>query len=542
MANKKVKDTLFIDMKYVILYQKLGYKEYKPDFFIAYYDDIKVIIESEECRFLFNDGYYPLLTYDDFVLLECLDRLLKMGYKTKDLDIINHTINIRNNEDIFLTIHMNKWEEKFPEYIDATDLTCLYSSQLSGGIVEYKYSIYKNMQNYSAEFHNKLYTISEINVKTIQHSKDFIIEQTQLIKYTGFEEEVEIPHGITYIAAGAFSGNLALKKVHLPNSVQIIGGDAFIYCENLEEINIPPSVKQIGDDPFAGCKAINIINNSPYFCIEDSVLFDKNKKTLIHYPMQSTLEEYAIPSEVEWIGKHSFYKCTKLKKVVIPENVSYIGNNPFSECKNIVLLNTSPYFHYINGVLYNKEKTNCLHYSMGSNVEHVILEPTLRKIGRNSFWNCSMIRKITIPQSVREIGYNPFAGCSNIIFDNQNSNFIVEDGILYDADCKELIACSFSGINNGTANIKTSTINIGRRAFAKCDALKFIAIPEGIEYISKSAFSSCKYLENVILPDSLKEIGDSAFSSCTKLLHIKIPKNVKIGYNVFAQSTIIEKV
>ena len=76
MANVKTKDTLFIDMKYIILYRKLGYKEVKPDFFEHNYNDTKIIIESENQRYFFKGEYYKLLNYKDFVILECIDRLL----------------------------------------------------------------------------------------------------------------------------------------------------------------------------------------------------------------------------------------------------------------------------------------------------------------------------------------------------------------------------------------------------------------------------------------------------------------------------------
>ena len=39
---EKTKDTLFIDMKYVILYRKLGYDEIAPDIFAYHYSDTKL--------------------------------------------------------------------------------------------------------------------------------------------------------------------------------------------------------------------------------------------------------------------------------------------------------------------------------------------------------------------------------------------------------------------------------------------------------------------------------------------------------------------
>jgi hypothetical protein len=49
--NKRQQDTLFIDMKYIVLYRKLGYKEIKLDVFVHEYNDTKITIESENQRF-----------------------------------------------------------------------------------------------------------------------------------------------------------------------------------------------------------------------------------------------------------------------------------------------------------------------------------------------------------------------------------------------------------------------------------------------------------------------------------------------------------
>ena len=77
---EKTKDTLFIDMKYVILYRKLGYEEIAPDIFTYDYPDTKITIFSEQQRFEYLGRSYPLFAYKDFAILECVDRLLKKGY------------------------------------------------------------------------------------------------------------------------------------------------------------------------------------------------------------------------------------------------------------------------------------------------------------------------------------------------------------------------------------------------------------------------------------------------------------------------------
>ena len=58
---------------------------------------------------------------------------------------------------------------------------------------------------------------------------------------------------------------------------------------------------------------------------------------------------------------------------------------------------------------------------------------------------------------------------------------------------------------------------IGSYAFAYCDGLKTVTLPESIETIGTNAFMSCSNLESVYLPSSVKSIQDQIFYQCTKL-------------------------
>ena len=64
---------------------------------------------------------------------------------------------------------------------------------------------------------------------------------------------------------------------------------------------------------------------------------------------------------------------------------------------------------------------------------------------------------------------------------------------------------------------------ISSSLFARCKNLKYIQIPDGIDYISAAAFSSCSSLENITIPLGIKGINHSAFGDCSSLT-IKIPQ------------------
>lgn len=98
---------------------------------------------------------------------------------------------------------------------------------------------------------------------------DFVIKNGVLTEYTGTDNRVTIPDGVTAIGNAAFLGNTSLLSVTIPASVTAIGNRAFSECENLAEINIPESVLMI--EPSAFCCCMHLAhakyNNIPFASI-----------------------------------------------------------------------------------------------------------------------------------------------------------------------------------------------------------------------------------------------------------------------------------
>jgi hypothetical protein len=545
-ADKIVRDTLFIDMKYIILYHKLGFQEISPDIFEKKYPDCIITIDSEKQIFSYADAVYPLLDHKDFVILECLDRLLRLGYSSEDVHLTEalYDIELKQNKIMRLNIICEQWgddsKEKIVSFYPRSDLPCvIYTSKLSGGLIDTISAIYYGNRTYKHGIFEEgciPFAFDESScwnpTQRREYPPEFEVKNDILLKYHGTEEHVLIPDGIVKIESGAFWNCTHISSVQIPETVISIGGDAFVYCINLREVNIPATVKEIGDDPFAGCLPLVIDNFSDAFVLEDGVLFDEKKKLLIHYSPNNTSKTYTIPDTVEWIGKHSFYNCEFLEKLVITENVNYMGNNPFSDCENLVLENYSPYFIYENSALLNREKTLLIHYSMGEEQDTYSIPDTVRTIGRNAFWNCKKLGKVIIPASVRQIGYNPFSHCSHLILENHSPLYAEKDGILYDRNYKELICCTSAAAQDGVSIPKT-VLSIGRNSFSGCDSLVQIIIPDSVRTISRGAFSDCANLTEVVLPETLESIGEWAFSYCLNLKRIEIGPATKIAINTF---------
>lgn len=115
------------------------------------------------------------------------------------------------------------------------------------------------------------------------------------------------PHSDTKIIKGD-KGAMVLK-IFIPENVSYLALKAF--------------------SSFFSLQAIEVDEANAYYCSEDGVMFTKDKKTLICYPMNKPYERYIVPESVTSIAPYAFFG-SKLKKVILPENYklnedSFIG-------------------------------------------------------------------------------------------------------------------------------------------------------------------------------------------------------------------------
>lgn len=104
-------------------------------------------------------------------------------------------------------------------------------------------------------------------------------------------------------------------------------------------------------------------------------------------------------------------------------------------------------------------------------------------IGYYSFYDCSGITSVTIPNSVTTIGYYTFSGCTGLT----------------------------------SVTIPNSVTNIGNLAFADCWGLTSLSIPNSVTTIGAQAFSDCTGLTSVTIGEGVTVMGIGLFNNCTHL-------------------------
>ncbi|KAH0791370.1 leucine-rich repeat protein [Histomonas meleagridis] len=295
-----------------------------------------------------------------------------------------------------------------------------------------------------------------------------------------------IPDNFTLILnAGEIENKIYLdfknktKSLIFVNDVAKIPNSAFIKWASLEFVNVANSITSICDSAFSECSSLS---------------------TLI------------IGESVQVIEANAFSYCHSLTNVTIPDSVTSIGISSFSPCFRLQRINVSKgnsnYSNFENdGILYNKDLTLIICYPSG--------------IPSKSF---------NVPSSITTICNYSFNGCRNLTNVNIGENVIQIEQYGF-SDCIALTTVTFP--HEG----KLKTIN--RYAFAYCDSLSSISIPNTVEMLGSAVFFSCGQLEKVSLPSDIETINSFTFTNCYKLKDVTLGNKIQsINQYAFSNTAI----
>lgn len=220
-------------------------------------------------------------------------------------------------------------------------------------------------------------------------------EQLELLEENAFKssglKNVTIPANVAQIGNYAFASCGALTSVTIQDGVQVIGGYAFSNCEQLTTIDIPQSVTELGAMSFFRCYGLSSIT---------------------------------IPEGVKYIRSGAFEECKQLAEINIPKNVEIIASgNAFLRCQALHTINVdNDNGHYISvdGVLFNKDKTEIVAYPMGKTATSYAIPEGVTTIGDYAFAASNKLTDIAIPNGVTTIKYMAFfgTGLTHVTFPN----------------------------------------------------------------------------------------------------------------------------
>ena len=395
-----------------------------------------------------------------------------------------------------------------------------------------------SLTNINVDPNNEYYK----SIDGVLYSKD---EKT-LIRYPEGKEDSSfiVPNSVTRVGDCSFPYCESLTSIEIPNSVTSIGNCAFFECINLTSIVIPDSVTFIGADVFHLCYElmnINVDPNNEYYKSIDGVLYSKDGKTLIQYPIGKEDTSFVIPSGVTNIDWNAFYNCLSLTSVEIPNGVTSIGYDAFGNCSNltkIVIPNSVTYMdiafygcerltiyceveskpsgwdEYWNSdnlpvVWGYKKYSEGLEYEWFNNGYQVIGSGTCTDedivipetyegydiIGL--IFNFPNAKTVTIPNTIQLINNGVFfdnSNLTNIITYEDNPYWLAIDGILYNKDGSMLVAYP-AGETATSFEIPEHVKRI--HSLMGNNHLEEVIISANVEVIDTLALYNCENLENI---------------------------------------------
>lgn len=312
-------------------------------------------------------------------------------------------------------------------------------------------------------------------------------------------ENVNMQAGPKIVHTDAFLNCKSLKSIVFPVGTEAVYARAFKGCENLETVDLPESVINLRFGIFNGCPKLHTLIirsrilshvHTPIYCPEigddDSMTGPLGEFTI--YVPYGKIEEYQslgfLYSNITWkvLAGTENVSEESLMGIVIS---GYCGK-PYD--KGHSLLSDLKYNLYTDGTM--------LIYGEMRMAEICSLYP---------LWNeyKQQIKRLIVSEETDSVAANSFYVCSNLEW----------------------------------VQLPDSLLNIGSYAFANCTGLKEITIPKSVTTIEKGLFKGCTSLESITIESEyLQNVEAKAIEGIPENATVYVPEGkTKIYKELFRE-------
>eukprot|EP00980_Cylindrotheca_fusiformis_P012748 scaffold3118_cov64-Cylindrotheca_fusiformis.AAC.6 len=277
---------------------------------------------------------------------------------------------------------------------------------------------------------------------------------------------------------------------------------------------------------------------------------------------KETLTHLRLDSSVKVIPDGAFAKCKVLVQVRLPKSLNRIGKSAFRACFNLKCIQfvsadgsldatCSTDQNLEDGVLVFPERSMLLvdesAFAFCRSLRKVIVCSVATKLCALSFWDCSGLISVRLPEGLRVVEQGLFQSCRSLTTVQIPSSVIKIDALAF-VGCQRLTSvdlptgllelgrsCFHECLSMESLDIPSTVSKIGNGAFCRCKRLVDIKLPATLEIVEADLLSDCYSLEYIEIPTTVKTIGDMAFCRCSSLSHIRIPPCVvHVGQSVFS--------
>lgn len=287
-------------------------------------------------------------------------------------------------------------------YFNCSSLTDIYINQLEGSISGSPWSAPNAKVYWDVKDHG--YCGAEGNEENVQ----WILHNDGLLEIVGTGAMGDYDY--VNVSYGTFDRpwdnyKNQIKNIVVQDGITKIGKNAFNYCENIMNIKLPDSLITIDNWSFYRCKSISTIE------LPDTITYLGERA----FCYCTNLSSINIPLGVSKITFGQFEWCPNLKEIYIHKNVKEIARMAFKNCGelNIVVDPENEYFKSVNGVLYNKDMTKLIAYTVDKNEPNFEIPYGVVDVS-SAFNNCSYLGNVKIPETVVNLGYACFMNCSSL--------------------------------------------------------------------------------------------------------------------------------
>ena len=196
----------------------------------------------------------------------------------------------------------------------------------------------------------------------------------------------------------------------------------------------------------------------------------------------SSLASITLPASVMGIGSRAFNGATALTSITIPAGVISIGDGAFKNTTALTSISVNPAnpsFTSIDGMLFNKEVTTLIIYSVAKSATSITIPAGVTTIGRQAFSGATFLTSITMQTGVTTIEQGAFNGMTSL------SDITIPEGVT----------------------------TIGDQAFGGASALTSVTIPASVTSIGNFSFDNASALKDVYFFGNAPILGDDPFAS-----------------------------
>lgn len=283
----------------------------------------------------------------------------------------------------------------------------------------------------------------------------------------------------------AFQGKLSLISIMLPDNLKAIGHKAFSDCKSLSgSISFPEGLETIAAGAFMNCTNLSSISFPSTLVTlgqENGMLYSDGAFA----NCTGLCCEIVIPEKMESIGPNTFRGDDGLYgRIYLPESLRFLGEAAFRGCNGLSGSLKIP--HNINQI-----PDECF---LGCGfVGTLTLHDGITSIGTRAFSDCYFKGGISLPSQLEVISEESFESCKF------SGSLVLPAGVRVIGKR----AFNWNSRLTGILEIPGNVISLGAGAFANCQGIEGVVIPESLETIKSEfgvsgAFEDCFGINRIV--------------------------------------------